>query len=291
MREFINKHIYDNKDGINGLVTILFTALCITTFEILFFMNVGLKDIKTGIHTLKGQAKKAIDENLLGNKDYCEYLYNSKKTKHSQNIYDTYCKKNENIYKKKEKTIDLTQKYNNIMSSIKNNYKLLENNNLDSTFSNAKLGKYGEIYHGYDAVSQLNNIETLITSLTDLVNPKILMSSIYDYYKKHPEFMQSSSVVKNLLSNKFNTEVNRNAWELLSFIFLIITSITGLYYLKADQNQLDIKRILINFFFVSLFIIMFQIYFYFNVTKDYYYEGTELAEIIEYYKKNSAPLS
>lgn len=91
--DFFSRNIIYNKDGYNGFLTILFTAILMTLFEIVFFTNVGMNDVRHGLKAVTERAKLNIDAKLLGNENYCRYLYNSKKrTKHSEKNLNKYCK-------------------------------------------------------------------------------------------------------------------------------------------------------------------------------------------------------
>jgi hypothetical protein len=271
MLNFFKNNILYNNDGYNGFVTILFTAILMTLFEVVFFMNIGLKDISLSLMHLKNKLKINLDSNLLGNQKYCNYLYNTTRTKHSDEIFDKHCQN----FKKKHINNENNDEINEFILKLK-----------QSTQINSVLGGAASVLYGVDIKSQVENIESILKSVTDISDPEILISSLYDYYRQHPEFAKGNSVIKELLKNKFNTEVNNNAWELLIFITTILITIIFMFKTAPNSNGFSAKRVLWNFAFITSGIIAFQIYFYYNVGTQYEFEGNELAELIDFYKKS-----
>lgn len=275
MLDFFKTHILYNNDGYNGFVTILFTAILTTFFEVVFFMNVGLNDIQRSLDGMKNKMKLNLDHKLLGSDKYCNYLFNTTKTKHSEDIFNKYCKD----FKK-------NQKKNNNNNDEINEFilKLKQSSQINNVLG---LGGAASILYGSDIKSQVENIESILKSVTDISDPEILASSLYDYYRQHPEFAQSGNVVKNLLKDKYNNEINNNAWELIMFIITILCTIIFMFKMTSGNYNFSIKRVIWNFVFVAFGIIAFQIYFYYNVATKYEFEGTNYAELIDFYKKNS----
>jgi hypothetical protein len=270
MLDFFKTHILYDKDGYNGFVSILFTAILMTFFEVVFFMNVGLHDIQNGLDAIKNKLKINLDQKLLGSKKYCNYLYNTTRTKHSDEIFNKYCKKHNNKKNTKNMDVDINEFI----------LKLKQSSQIDNT-----LGGAASILYGTDIKSQVENIESIIKSVTNISDPEILISSLYDYYRMHPEFAQSNNVIKNLLKDKYNNEINNNAWELVIFIITILSTIIFMFKMSNPlHSNLSFKRILWNFAFVTFGIIAFQIYFYYNVATQYQFEGTNYVELIDFYK-------
>lgn len=271
MLNFFKNHILYNNDGYNGFVTILFTAILMTFFEVVFFMNIGLKDITNSLNALQNKFKLNLDSNLLGNQKYCNYLYNTTRTKHSDDVFNEYCQDFKNTQTKTENKAEI----NEFILKLK-----------QSTQIDSKLGNAAAILYGEDIDSKVNNIELILKSVTSISDPEILISSLYDYYRQHPELVQGNNVVKNLLKNKFNTEVNNNGWELIIFIITFLMTIIFMFKTAPNTRDFSMSRVLWRFAFVSSGIIAFQIYFYFNVAKKYVFEGDDLAELIDFYKKS-----
>lgn len=197
-------HIINDEEGYNGFITLLFTSLIMVIFKVIFFLNIGLPDVKNGIDSLKDDLKSTLDTKLLGSPDYCSFLRNTTRTKHSNEIYNKYCNNNfdDEIYK------------------IKKNSKIPTNTN--------------------DIFGQISNIEDILGSITNL-SGGVITSSLYDYYRKHPELIQSNNVIKNLLKDKFNTEVRRNAYELVFYIFSILSVIVITYSATRIEEDFLLK--------------------------------------------------
>jgi hypothetical protein len=270
MLDFIKTHILNDSDGYNGFLTILCTAILMTFFEVVFFMNIGLNDINNSLSALQNKFKLNLDTKLLGNQKYCNYLYNTKRTKHSNDIFDKHCQnfKNKRINNDNENETEINEFI----------LKLKQSTYIDSSMTS--------ILYGEDIKSKVDNIQSILKSVTDISDPEILISSLYDYYKQHPEFIQGNNVIKNMLKHKFNTEVNNNAWELIVFIITILTTIISMQNMSPSLNSFSTSRILWNLALTSSGIIGFQIYFYYNVASKYIYEGSELTELIDFYKKS-----
>jgi len=268
MLNFFKKNILNDKEGINGFITILFTAIFITLFEIIFFINIGLKDVKAGINSLQNKLKLDIDEKLLGNDKYCNFLYNSIRTKHSNDIFDKFCKNKKNKKTKQEYNLE----YNELLSSLKK-----------SSTSNDLIA----VLNGTDLKTQTDNISNVLKSVSSISDPELLLSSLYDYYRSHPEIGQSNNVVKQMLQNKYNTEITRNAWELFVFIIAILLTIIFMFNMSNISNKIEYNKVMWNFAFISACIAIFQINFFYNVAKKYQYEGNDTTEIIDYYIKSS----
>ncbi len=271
MLNFFKTHILYNNDGYNGFITILFTAILMMFFEVVFFMNIGLNDIKKSLDILKNKLKVNIDKKLLGNEKYCNYLYKTIKTDHSNKIFNKYCKDNYN---------------NNNNNNELNEYilKLKQSSEINNILG---IGKTASIIYGTDIKSQVENIESILRSITDMSDPDIIISSLYDYYREHPEFAKSGGVIKNILKDKYNNEINNNAWELIIIVITILSTIIFMFKICDDPNkksEISIKRVLWNFAFVFFGIVAYQIYFYYNIALKYQYYGNNYLELIDYYK-------
>tara|TARA_Y100000389_G_scaffold3807_1_gene3666 strand:+ start:1888 stop:2709 length:822 start_codon:yes stop_codon:yes gene_type:complete len=270
MLDFFKTHILYNNDGYNGFVALLFTAILMALFEVLFFLNVGLKDVKSGLDGLQNKIKTDLDAKLLGSDKYCNYLYNTIRTRHSNKIFDKYCKNKINKKTKQENEND----YNELILKIKQSTQLSD------------IGKTASVLYGTDVKSQVENIENILKSVTSISDPELLISSLYDYYREHPEFAHSNNVIKNLLKDKLNVEVERNAWELLVFVITILLTIIFMFRMTTNKYNFSPSRVLWNFSTVAAGIISFQIYFYFNVASQYEYDGSDITELIDFYKKS-----
>tara|TARA_B110000263_G_scaffold142679_1_gene123869 strand:+ start:1767 stop:2642 length:876 start_codon:yes stop_codon:yes gene_type:complete len=287
MFDFIKRNLLNDRDGINGIITIILCAILLTTFEVLFFMNIGLPNIQSGLKLGLKKIKNEVDKKILGNKNYCKYLQNrlnsNSATDHSKNIISNFCNNTDinEIIEKKQKAFEwhtAIEKTNDIYNTFYDN-------------KNSHLGKYSYYFHDYDQISQFKTIENIIISIFDktenMANPDVITSSIYDYYRKHPEILKSSSVVKNILQNKFNEEVAMNSWELIGFLCSGFIIFTGMFKMLGNNHFINWQGILQNVSFTVFFIIIFQIYFYKNVSMKYEYDGLSFDEIINYYiKKN-----
>lgn len=234
-------------DKINSFISVLLVAMALTLFEILFFNIIGAPDIKKSLTNVSKNIMRSLDTKVYSNYDYCAYLADALLS--GEHAYTS---------------IDLF--YKHCLSRYLKN----DDNQAESIYHRIDDSEYnydGKYFYKYNRPRQIGVGYEL---------KNVLMPSLYHYYRKHPEFIQGVYYLSDKIIEEYNNELLYNALELLVLITILSFITISVYNRTHKENNLISKRNIISSCIITISCIMvFQVYFYRNVSVKYKYEGMD----------------